>query len=93
MDPYLVVITKLPGMLFTDFVDKMRRKFDTFYFIDEGTCYLRCWRLLENQQVGSYVFCSYGLKKRDMHPVTLVINAGLAYLSQLIEKSQHIVIV
>ena len=91
MIPDLLIMTELSEIFFY-LLNTLQKKLDKCYFIDNGTYFMRRRNLLKKYQDASYVFCAYGLKKRGIDLDAGMLNAGLAYLSQLIEKSQRIVI-
>lgn len=92
MIPDLLIMTEFSEKYFFCLLIMLKRKLDKCYFIDNGIYFMHRRNVLRKYQYASYVFCAYGLKKRGIDLDAGILNAGLAYLSQLIEKSQRIVI-
>lgn len=92
MIPNLLIMTEFSEKLLSYLLNTLQKGFCKYYFIDDGTYFMFKRHILKKYHDASYIFCTYGLKKRGMDPDAGMVNAGLAFLSQLIEKSQRIVI-
>jgi hypothetical protein len=92
MIAHVAVITKLPDQLNPSCIAGLIQKNEKLFFLDDGTLFLLQLSLVKNPEATPYVFCSYGLTKRNLTFNPEVINAGLAYLSQIIENSSHFMV-